>query len=240
MNSYIMEGIKLKITIIHGQSHKGSTYHIAKMLADKLDGEVTEFFLPKDFDSFCVGCTGCFMKSETLCPHYKKLKPITDAIDDADVIILASPVYVYHVTGSMKAFLDHYGYRWMVHRPEEKMFSKQAVCISTAAGGGMKSTNKDLADSTFFWGIAKTYRYGVGVRALSWDGVNDKIKSRIENKTTALAQQIIGNNGRVKPSIKTRVFFNAIRLVQKSGWNEADANYWKEKGWTGKKRPWKL
>lgn len=36
--------------------------------------------------------------------------------------------------GSMKAFLDHYGYRWMVHRPEEKMFRKQAVCISTAAG----------------------------------------------------------------------------------------------------------
>lgn len=230
----------MKITIIHGQSHKGSTYHIAKMLADKLDGEVTEFFLPKDFDSFCVGCTGCFMKSETLCPHYNKLKPITDAMDDSDVIILASPVYVYHVTGSMKAFLDHYGYRWMVHRPEEKMFSKQAVCISTAAGGGMKSTNKDLADSTFFWGIAKTYRYGVGVRALSWDGVNDKIKSRIENKTTALAQQIIGNNGRVKPSIKTRAFFNMMRLAQKSGWNEADANYWKEKGWTGKKRPWKL
>lgn len=120
------------------------------------------------------------------------------------------------------------------------MFSKQAVCISTAAGGGMKSTNKDLADSTFFWGIAKTYRYGVGVRALSWDGVNDKIKSRIENKTTALAQKIIGNNGRVKPSIKTRAFFNMMRLAQKSGWNEADANYWKEKGWTGKKRPWKL
>lgn len=230
----------MKITIIHGQSHKGSTYHIAKMLADKLDGEVTEFFLPKDFDSFCVGCTGCFIKSETLCPHYKKLKPITDAMDDSDVIILASPVYVYHVTGSMKAFLDHYGYRWMVHRPEEKMFSKQAVCISTAAGAGMKSTNKDMADSTFYWGVAKTYRYGVGVRAVAWDGVNNKIKSRIENKTTALAQKIIGNNGRVKPSIKTRAFFNMMRLAQKSGWNEADANYWKEKGWTGKKRPWKL
>lgn len=230
----------MKITIIHGQSHKGSTYHIAKMLADKLDGEVTEFFLPKDFDSFCVGCTACFAKAETLCPHYKKLKPITDAIDDADVIILASPVYVYHVTGSMKAFLDHYGYRWMVHRPEEKMFSKQAVCISTAAGAGIKSTNKDMADSTFYWGVAKTYKYGVGVRAVAWDGVNNKIKSRIENKTTALAQKIIGNNGRVKPSIKTRAFFNMMRLAQKSGWNEVDASYWKEKGWTGKKRPWKL
>ena len=29
--------------MINGQNHKGSTYHIGKMLADKLGGEVTEF-----------------------------------------------------------------------------------------------------------------------------------------------------------------------------------------------------
>lgn len=229
----------MKITIIHGQSHKGSTYHIARILSKKLEGEVTEFFLPKDFDSFCVGCTACFGKSETLCPHYEKLKPITKAIDNADVIILASPVYVYHVTGAMKTFLDHYGYRWMVHRPEEKMFRKQAVCISTAAGGGMKSTNKDMADSTFFWGIAKTYKYGIGVRAVSWDKVSDKKKNDIEKKTTTLARKIKKNYGNVKPSIKTKVFFRIMRLVQKKGWNEADKNYWYEKGWTDKKYPWK-
>lgn len=229
----------MKITIIHGQSHKGSTYHIAKMLAEKLNGEMTEFFLPKDFKDFCVGCTSCFEKSETLCPHYEKLKPITEAMDNADVIILASPVYVYHATGAMKAFLDHYGYRWMVHRPEEKMFRKQAVCISTAAGAGMKSTNKDMADSMFFWGIAKTYTYGAAVAAVSWDGVNEKKKRRIEKKMTALAYKIKKTNGTVIPSVKTRAFFSIMRLAQKKGWNEADMEYWKEKGWTGSRRPWK-
>ena len=131
----------MQITIIHGQSHKGSTYHIARMLAEKLGDNITEFFLPRDFGTFCVGCTNCFEKAENMCPHYEALKPITEALDRADVIILASPVYVYHVTGAMKNFLDHYGYRWMVHRPEERMFRKQAVCISTAAGGGMKRQN---------------------------------------------------------------------------------------------------
>lgn len=229
----------MKITIIHGQSHKGSTYHIAKELSEKIGGEVTEFFLPRDFDSFCVGCTNCFKRSETMCPHYEKLRPLTEALDGADVIILASPVYVYHTTGAMKAFLDHYGYRWMVHRPQERMFSKQAVCIATAAGGGMKSTNKDMADSTFFWGIAKTYRYGVGVRAVSWDGVNDKLKQRIGRKTTTLARKIRKNHGRIRPSLQTMAFFHVMRLVQKRGWNEADKNYWHDKGWTDKKRPWK-
>ena len=228
----------MKITIIHGQSHRGSTYHIAKMLAEKLKGEIAEFFLPREFSSLCIGCTNCFAKSETLYPHYEKLKPITEAIDNADVIILASPVYVYHVTGAMKVFLDHYGYRWLVHRPEESMFSKQAVCISTAAGGGMKSTNKDMADSTFYWGVAKTYKYGVGVREVSWNRVNDKIKNKIEKKTTSLAKRIRKNYGSVKPSIKTKAFFSVMRLVQKNGWNETDSNYCHEKACTGKKRPW--
>ena len=183
----------MNITIVHGQSHKGSTYHIAKILSEKLKGEVTEFFLPRDFRSFCVGCTNCFEKSETLCPHYESLKPITEALDNADVIILASPVYVFHATGAMKVFLDHYGYRWLVHRPEEKMFHKQAVCISTAAGGGMRSTNKDMADSTFFWGIGKTYKYGEAVKEVSWNRVDDKIKHRIEKKTSSLAGKIRKN-----------------------------------------------
>lgn len=34
----------MKITVIHGQSHKGSTYHLAHSLAEKLGGEITEFF----------------------------------------------------------------------------------------------------------------------------------------------------------------------------------------------------
>lgn len=229
----------MKITIIHGQSHQGSTCHIARSLAKKLNGEVTEFFLPRDFGEFCVGCTACFGESETKCPHYEKLYPITKAMDDADVILLASPVYVYHATGSMKAFLDHYGWRWMVHRPEEKMFSKQAVCISTAAGAGMKSTNQDMAHSMFFWGVAKTYQYGVAVRETSWAGVSAKKKWAIEENLGRLARKIQRKQGHIRPSFKTKAFFYVMSKVQKHGWNKADADYWKAKGWTGKKRPWR-
>ena len=222
-----------------GQNHKGSTYHIGKQVADKLGGEVTEFFLPRDFGNFCVGCTQCFLKSETLCPHYERLKKITEAMDEADVLIFTTPVYVYHCTGSMKAFLDHYGYRWMVHRPEQKMFTKQAVVISTAAGSGTKSANKDIADSMFFWGVPKTYRYGVNVRATNYSGVTDELKKKIDKKTTSIANKVKKNNGKVKAGLKTKGFFFIMRMIQKSGWNEADKNYWAERGWNGKNRPWK-
>ncbi len=228
----------MKITIIHGQSHQGSTCHIARSLAQKLNGTITEFFLPRDFGEFCIGCTSCFHVSETKCPHFEKLSPITKALDNADIIILASPVYVYHATGAMKSLLDHYGWRWMVHRPEEKMFSKQAVCISTAAGAGTKSTNKDMAHSTFFWGIAKTYQFGAAVMETSWKRVSSKKKRYIERKLNALAKKIRKNQKHVKPSVKTKIFFYFMCLMQKHGWNNADTDYWKTKGWTIKKHPW--
>lgn len=230
----------MKIVAIYGQSHKGITYQVTRNLIQKIGGETKEYFLPRDFGEFCVGCNLCFLESEEKCPHFSSLKDITTSIDEADVLILASPVYVFHASGPMKAFLDHYGYRWMVHRPEESMFLKQAVCISTAMGAGMKSANKDMMDSLLFWGVGKIYRLGVAVLSMHWDEVDEKKKRAIDRATSKIEKKILSAHGRVKPSIKTRVMFSLIRLFQKRRLNETDAQYWEDKGWLGDKRPWNM
>jgi multimeric flavodoxin WrbA len=231
----------MKVAIISGTTHKGSTYNIARMIAEKLTSpeNIGEVFLPRDFDEFCCGCTNCFVMSEEKCPHYAKLRPITELIDGADVVILASPVYVYHASGQMKALLDHYGYRWMAHRPDEKMFSKQAVVVSTAAGAGVKSAIKDMADSCFFWGIPQTYKLGKAVAAIDWQSVKPKVKDSINAKAESIAKKILKRQGKVPVPLKTKGFFKIMSLIQRNGWNPADADYWKAKGWTGSKRPWK-
>lgn len=241
----------MKIVIIHGQNHKGSTYNIARMLAGKVianceklgkntsDNSITDFFLPKDFGEFCVGCSSCFLRGEFNCPHAEKLQPLTNAMDEADLIILASPVYVYHATGAMKAFLDHYGWRWMIHRPEPRMFKKQGLCVSTAAGSGTKSTNKDMADSLFFWGVPKIYQYGVNVAATSFKQIKPEKMAKIEKETTKLAAQIARNDGKVKPGIKTKGFFRIVQMIMKNPWNATDGDYWKNHGWMENDRPWK-
>lgn len=231
----------MKVLIISGTNHKGSTYNIGRIMAEKLTKpeEISEVFLPRDFDEFCYGCTNCFEKNEEICPHAEKLKPITELIDASDVLILTSPVYVYHCTGQMKALLDHYGWRWMAHRPEEKMFSKQAVVVATAAGAGVKSTMKDMADSCFFWGIPQTYKLGRAVAAADWQSVKPKIKDDINKKADSIAKKILKRQGKVPVSLKTKGFFKIMSLLQKNGWNKADVDYWKEKGWTEDKRPWK-
>lgn len=45
-------GENMKIVIIHGQSHKGSTYHIAHMLAEKISSDIKEFFFQKILENF--------------------------------------------------------------------------------------------------------------------------------------------------------------------------------------------
>ena len=231
----------MKAVIISGTVHKGSTYSIGRMLAEKVTSaeNITEVFLPRDFGEFCCGCTNCFVKGENTCPHYEKLRLVTEKIDEADLIILTSPVYVYHATGQMKALLDHYGYRWMAHRPDERMFHKQAAVIATAAGAGVKSTLKDMADSCFFWGVPRTYKYGLAVRAVSWEAVTPKMKASIEKKTDSFAAKIKRNSGKKSVPLKTAAFFKLMAMIQKNGWNEADKNYWIQKGWTSGKKPWK-
>ncbi|MGL4108728.1 flavodoxin family protein [Clostridium sp. LP20] len=231
-----------KIAVIHGVQRKGSTYNITQQFLEKLsdnESDIKEFFLPKDEPNFCRGCFQCFTDN-TKCPDYRYIEPIMRVIDEANLIVLTSPVYVYHVTGQMKAFLDHFGFQWMVHQPNESMFKKQALIISTAAGGGTKSTIKDIEDNMLFWGVARTYRYGVNVAAADWSHVSDKKKLEIENKVEKIANRIKRKNNNVTPRIKVKALFYGMRFMQKKfGFNEVDVTYWKKHGWLGKVRPWK-
>lgn len=235
----------MKIVIIHGQNHKGTTYCVARKLVHKIKQQdrqktkVKEFFLPRDFDKPCLGCGTCFHEDLTHCPHFEKLKPLSDAILAADVLIFDSPVYVYHATGQMMSFLDHFGTWWMVHRPRVEMTRKQAVVISTAAGGGMNSTNRDMADSLEMWGVRRIYRLGFGVRALKPEEVPVGVRQSIDQKTQMVADQIVLEHGMKGMNLKGKKWFYAVRTAHIMGFSFApDRRYWGKQGWFGAIRPW--
>lgn len=83
------------------------------------------------------------------------------------------------------------------------------------------------------------FRQRLAVYETSYKGVSDNIKRKIARKTTSLARKIRRHHGKQQPRIKTRGLFFAMHLVQRKGVLEADSTYWKEKGWAGRKRPWK-
>ena len=74
----------MKIVMIHGQNHKGSTYHIGRMIANRMSDEknILEFFLPRDLNHFCVGCYAC-VEDDTKCPFYEEKNKIMTEVESA-------------------------------------------------------------------------------------------------------------------------------------------------------------
>ncbi len=232
----------MKITVLYGtqRKEKSSTYNIAQQFIKELSepDEITEFFLPKSMPNFCRGCWQCFTDN-TKCPDYAYLKPMIESMREAELLIFTAPVYVYHVPGQVKAFLDHFGYRWMPHQPMREMFHKQALLISTAAGAGTKSALKDLKDSMNFWGIARVYTFGRNVNAADWDTVSSKKKSQFQTDIKKISKKIKEESKNIKPSFKVKGLFYAMRFMQKKfHFNPEDVRYWEEQGWLAEKRPW--
>jgi len=231
----------MKIVLIHGQNHKGSSYHIGRMIADKIYGEkeIQEFFLPKDLNHFCLGCYKCIEGDEN-CPFYDEKKNVTDAVEEADLLIFTTPTYCMRVSAPMKSFLDLTFTYWMSHRPRKCMFLKKAVVVSTSAGAGAKSAIKDITTALFYCGVPYVKSYGIAVQAMNWDMVNAKKKEKIEKDISRLAKKI-SNNKKPAIGIKMRFIFKMMAGMQSAGFGSStiEKEYWEKNGWLGKKRPWK-
>lgn len=229
----------MKIVLIHGQNHKGSSYHIGRMLAEQFgESEIHEFFLPKDLEYFCSGCYAC-VKDEEKCPCYTEKKRIMDRVEEADLLVFTTPTYCMRASAPMKSFIDLTFTYWMPHRPRECMFSKKAVVISTAAGTGMTTAIKDISNTLFYWGVPFVKEYGAALQAASWDQVSDKKRKAVRKDMKKLARTV--SKKKVRVGFKTKFMFGVMRMMQKKGWGSSpeEKEYWETKGWLKKKRPWK-
>lgn len=231
----------MKIAMIHGQNHMGSTYHIARLLSDKLakEDEIREFFLPRDLPHFCLGCYQC-IEDDTRCPYYEEKQAIAAAMEGAELLIFTTPNYCMGPTAQMKALLDLLFTFWMTHRPRAWMFSKKAVVISTTAGMGAERAIKGVKSSLTNWGVPYIKSYGIGVQAKNWADVKAEKKAKIEKDMERLAQKL-GRVGRPRVGLKTRFIFAMMANMHRAGWDSSpvERQYWKERGWLDKARPWK-
>ena len=233
----------MNITVIYstGRKTQSCTYNIAQLLIKELlaDGELFELQLPLDMSHICTGCYACIKGQEQKCGGEVALAQIISAMEQSELIILCTPTYVYHVPGQMKILLDHFAYRWMVHRPDLSFMKKQAVIINTAAGGGMRSTVQDVKDSTDYWGIARTHIISQMVWNHDWTDLPESFRKSAEKKVRRTARNVRYRAEHLTPSIKVKCLFRLYQLLhRKQKMSAVDDDYWHEKGYiTGK--PWK-
>ena len=238
----------MNITVINGTEKHGVTYRLKEMFLTEFRDEanITEYYLPKDCPNFCVGCLNCTLKGEKTCKDAEYIRKMDESLLKADLIVMTSPAYVFHVTGAMKALLDHFAYRWMPHRPAPEMFGKRAVIITQCLGSGAKSAAKDIKHSLSWWGISEI---GIFTGALMSDIVWEKLSKKKQTKLTGKVQKLskkfahMDYTKSAHTNLITKIKFFFCRMIQKSihksDPEHLDVKYWVEQGWLDGGKPWK-
>ena len=135
----------MKIVILTGSPRKcGNTDVLAQAFADgaKINNDV-EIINVCDFKvNPCMGCNSCFTREGNKCFQNDAMQEIYAKLSQADMLVIASPVYFYGISAQLKAVIDR------IHTPTRKTFKIKSLALLLTAG----STKSSVFDA-----IAKQY-----------------------------------------------------------------------------------
>jgi len=125
------------LTLLASPHAKGISASIAQRFSDTaaaLGADTETISLDRLSFRGCRGCYACKGKSER-CILQDELTPVLSAVEGADILVLATPVYFGDVTAPMKAFLDRcYAFlapTYMSGGPRGRFSGKKLVFIPT-------------------------------------------------------------------------------------------------------------
>lgn len=101
----------MKIAVING-SHRGRNGNTNSMVAAFLKGaeeagaETVTVFLAEKEIKYCKACKACWFKTPGKCAIRDDMAEIVSLIEDADVRVLATPLYFDNISSMLKVFID--------------------------------------------------------------------------------------------------------------------------------------
>lgn len=101
----------MKVLVINSSPHmdKGNTGLILNPFVEGMEeaGAKVEILYTKKLKiKPCEGCFDCWLKHPGVCIHKDDMVEILPKIPEADILVLATPLYIDGMTGPMKNFLD--------------------------------------------------------------------------------------------------------------------------------------
>jgi len=101
----------MKILTINGspRGEQGNTEVLIKAFLDgarEVGAETETVYLKDKQIANCRGCFGCWSTTPGVCVHKDDMPELLEKVLQSDIAILASPLYIYTVTGLMKTFMD--------------------------------------------------------------------------------------------------------------------------------------
>lgn len=151
----------MKILAVNG-SPKGKDGNTEQMLQPFLKGagsagaDVEVVYLKEKKINHCLGCLTCWLKTPGVCVHKDDMPELLEKLKQANMIVYATPLYVFMVTGLMKDFLD----RGMpLGKPK---IVRQGDSLGHPVDEGPKKvvliTNCGAPDRRMFSGLVETFR----------------------------------------------------------------------------------
>jgi len=101
----------MKITAFNGspKGDRGNTHVMVSALlagASEAGASVENVLLAKEKIGHCIGCFTCWTKTPGKCVLKDDMESLLKLYMASEIVIMASPLYVDHVTGIMKDFMD--------------------------------------------------------------------------------------------------------------------------------------
>lgn len=194
-----------------GSPRRQNTLHLVEIVEDELKRlgpvSVEYVFLSERNIEFCRGCMQCMAEGWESCPIKDDVPDIIASIEKSDGVILASPVYIYHVTAQTKKFLDRLPA--FCHRP--RFFHKQALAAVTTGAVGVRPTLSYMKNTLGVLGFRTVV--GVGGKGQGNDG---GLPAKLEEKARTAARRFHRNllkGGANQPSLGSIIQFRVQRAV---------------------------
>ena len=111
--------------------------------------EVSTFYLYDQVVNPCIACEACTDRKVDLCIHNDDFNKIAGEIIGADAIILASPIYMGHVTGPVKTFLDRFYTFAEEHFSIRHIEGKRFITVTTS--GAPAEHYSSVTDYLKYW-----------------------------------------------------------------------------------------
>lgn len=131
-----------KVLILSGSPRKGGN---SDLLCDEFmrgaaetGNEVEKIRVAAKKVAPCSGCYYC-TKNNGKCIHKDDMAEILQKMIDADVLVLASPVYFYSINAQLKAVIDRTVARWL------EVKNKEFYYIATMADESVSSADTTIA-----------------------------------------------------------------------------------------------
>jgi multimeric flavodoxin WrbA len=181
----------------------------------------------------CTGCRACFDRGEDRCPRTDGLLALRDRILASRIVILATPVFVNDVCGTMKTLVDRLAF--VCHRPA---FAGIGFCLVVTTGGSpTRHAIRTLAAAVLSWGGAITAQLGLKTGAL----MNGEEIGRVHGEAIRrCARRLVPSlRGTVRPSFISLTVFR----IQQGAWSREaadslDRRFWEDRGWLDASRTW--